>query len=257
MAAAGGIEAIVQALRIHVERHEFDRGEFQQMNRLAARGCARIQHPLAGFDAQQRRGQLGTGVLHRYEALRKTRNAGDGTSPFKPNRLRSDLARRHPVRLQHRQIRIQAQARPIHPKRERRCLRGVTQQCAPLLGIVPAQLLHPPGRPVRVRLSSVRLAMQRRQKGFTLALKAPQDGIRKAALAGRLARISGGPPNGSNRLIDDDGGRAHRIDQLHQRRVQDRSQWRCNRSRSEPRQNGLGSAQPAHRGVGHIAHRCA
>jgi len=101
------------------------------------------------------------------------------------------------------------------------------------------------------------LAVQRRKKGFTLALKAPQDGIRKATLAGRLAGVSGSPPDRSNRLIDDDGGRADRIDQLHQRRVQDRSQWRCNRSRSEPRQNGLGGAKPAHRGVGHIAHRCA
>ena len=122
--------------------------------------------------------------------------------------------------------------------------------------VVFAQLRDPPGRPVGVGLSRRRGLLQRRQARLALTQKAPQNRVGKPRFAGRLTRIARSASNRGHGLIDNDGRWAHRVQQLHQRGVQDRGQWRRDGALGQLGKNGPCGSESANARIRHVADGC-
>src|SRR5450830_2036446 len=118
-----------------VERPQVEIGIFEQMPGLAAGRGAGIEHAHAILYIEQRRGQLGSSVLYRYQAVGKARYLGHWHGFVQPYCIRTDLTSAYAITGQQMQIIRHRTAPAVHAQAQRwRGIAGV-KNGLPLIGI--------------------------------------------------------------------------------------------------------------------------
>jgi len=143
---------------------------------LAARGCARVEHPLPGRKVEESGGALRGNILHRHVARGEPGQLVDGSWRLERNRSR-DLgrrARRDTRCLQPFDVRVASAVAQIHAQPHRRS--GVVRvaDAAPVVRPITLELGQEPPRMAEVRLA---VGRKLRVELGPLALKAPQHRV--------------------------------------------------------------------------------
>lgn len=154
-----------RARRIAFERDELEIGEFEQMAGLAAGRRAGVEHAHAVAHAEQRRGELRAGVLHRNDALAETGNAVYRHRRGELDGVVAGLARGNVMVLQHLQIGVDRRVTGVHAQCERALRVAGGEHRLPGVGpgafhrVDPPRRVVPEGHFVGLRGREQRLAL--------------------------------------------------------------------------------------------------
>ena len=169
---------------VGIERQHLAIGAFEHMPGLAAGRGTSVEHPHAGFDFEQGRGQLGACVLYRPPALREPRQRlhrtrgvehhGIGCRPRTDARERMGLQAGVGQRGQHLLARGAA---PVDAQSHRPRALARSEDVLPMFGMVTLEQFDPPGGKV---LARHHIAGERRPQTLAFTQIPAQDRVDEA-----------------------------------------------------------------------------